>query len=345
LPGWSQFVDLIAAGLSFIANYTGSAGLAIIVFTILLRVVLLPLTVKSIRSASSMQILQPKIKELQKRYGDDKAKLQAEQMKLYQEHGINPLSGCLPMLLQIPIFFGLYFAILDLSNNGVGAWGNGFLWLPSLADADPWHILPIVAAVFQFLQARMTRPAGQGKPADAQQQMMYTATNFMPLMVVVFGWTFASGPVLYWAVSALFGVVQQWFITGWGSMREWFPFLPDLPEHRRLGYEHPSKRASRMAESQNNTGVFGYLNRQFAKQVERVEAGSQAQQKADTRSKSGGQTNSKSPSSTRGNSQLDSQTPSRNGRKSTDDAPSARRPDLAPRKARSSKRKRSIDSE
>ncbi len=269
---WNQFVDLIAAGLNILANYSGSAGISIIIFTILIKTVLLPFTIKSIRSTSSMQAMQPKIKELQKKHAGDKAKIQAEQMKLYQEHGVNPVSGCLPMLIQIPIFFGLYYAIINLSQHGGGLWAQSFLWLPSMAEADPYHILPIVAGIFQFIQVKMTRPAGV-KSSDSTQQMMQTASTFMPLTVIAIGWVFPSGPVLYWAASALYSVVQQWFITGWGSLLEWFPFLPDLPEHKRLGYETPEKRAARIAAAKNKGGVTAFLNRRFANQAGLESAG------------------------------------------------------------------------
>ncbi len=273
MPVWTQFVDLIQWGLGHLANYIGSAGLAVIVFTILFKTILLPLTIKSVRSMSSMQELQPKIKDLQKKYGKDRQKISAETMKLYQEHGVNPASGCLPMILQMPIFFGLYFAIRHLSAHGGGVWSQSFLWLPSLAQADPFHILPLAAGAFQFIQTKMARPANQPKAADPQQQMMNSMMMFMPLMVVVFGWPFASGPVIYWAVSAVYSAVQQWFITGWGSMLDWMPFLPDLPEHRRLGYESPEKRAARKAKaSGQQSGFFGMLNRQIQSQVHKVES-------------------------------------------------------------------------
>lgn len=271
MPVWSQFVSLIEFGLRYLADFFGSAGLSVIIFTVLFKTVLLPLTIKSVRSMSSMQELQPKIKDLQKRYAKDRQKLSAETMKLYQEHGVNPASGCLPMLLQIPIFFGLYFAIRHLSQSGVGVWGQGFLWLPSLAKADPYKILPILAGAFQFVQTKMARPANQPKAVDPQQQMMNTMMMFMPAMVVLFGWSFASGPVIYWAVSAIYSAVQQWFITGWGSMLDWFPFLPDLPEHRRLGYEAPEKRAARREQAGEQKGLFGMLNRQIQGQVQKVE--------------------------------------------------------------------------
>jgi YidC/Oxa1 family membrane protein insertase len=267
IPVWGQFVRLIESGLRYAADLTGSAGIAVIVLTIVFKTVLLPLTVKSLRSMSSMQELQPKIKDLQKKYAKDRQKLSAETMKLYQEHGVNPAAGCLPMVLQVPIFFGLYFAIRALSTHGGGVWTEPFLWLPNLAKPDPYKILPILAGAFQFIQTRMARPANQGKAADPQQQMMNTMMGFMPIMVVVFGWKFASGPVIYWTVSAIYSAVQQWFITGWGSMLNWFPWLPDLPEHRRLGYEDPVKRAKRREQAGEPKGLFGLLNKQIQQQV------------------------------------------------------------------------------
>ncbi|MDI3339607.1 MAG: YidC/Oxa1 family membrane protein insertase [Sphaerobacter sp.] len=265
MPIWNEFVGLIEFGLRYLADHTGSAGLSVIVFTILLKTVLLPLTVKAVRSTSAMQEIQPKLKELQKKYGKDRQRLSQETMKLYQEHGINPAAGCLPLLLQMPIFFGLYFAIRSLSESGTGTWANPFLWLPSLASPDPFHLLPILAGLFQLMQTKMTRPAGQGKITDPQQQMMNTMMMFMPLMVIAFGWNFPSGPVLYWAVSALYSVIQQWFITGWGSLLDWMPFLPDLPEHRRLGYQDPAKRAAAREKAKNSW--FARLNARIQQQM------------------------------------------------------------------------------
>jgi YidC/Oxa1 family membrane protein insertase len=85
----------------------------------------------------------------------------------------------------------------------------------------------------------MSRPANMGPSTDPQQRMMNTMMNFMPLMVVVFGWTFAAGPVIYWVAQSVYSVVQQWLITGFGALKDWFPWLPDLPEHRQLGYRAP----------------------------------------------------------------------------------------------------------
>ncbi len=258
-PFWDSFVNLLEKSLDFLARTFNSAGLAVIVFTIIIKTILLPLTIKSTRSSRAMQDLQPKIKELQKKHGKDRQALSQETMKLYSQYGVNPMAGCLPMLLQMPIFFGLYRAILHLSNGSAGfpvspQWEGGFLWLDSLATADPYHILPIMAGVFQFIQTRMMRPQGQGPISDPQQKMMNQVMMFMPITVVLFGWGFASGPVLYWVTQSVYSVVQQWLITGWGGMRDWFPFLPDLPEHRRLGYRPARDPEEVLAEIEANGG-------------------------------------------------------------------------------------------
>ncbi|MBA2469885.1 MAG: membrane protein insertase YidC [Chloroflexia bacterium] len=284
MPVWDQYVDLMEWSLNSLANIFQNGGLAIIAFTIIIKTILLPLTVKSIRSSKNMQELAPRIKEIQKKYGSDRQKASQETFALYQQHGVNPMSGCLPMLIQIPIFFGLYLGISGLSSSEVGHWTDGFLWLGDLSEADPWKILPILAGLFQFVQSRMMRPANQ-KITDPQQQIMNTMMNFMPLMVVIFGWTFASGPVLYWATQSIYSVIQQWFITGWGSLGEWFPWLPELPDHRRLGYKAPRPIEDVMVVSGQpveQKGFSGWMNKRMQEAQKNAEARQEAlkQQKA-----------------------------------------------------------------
>ncbi|MFN8592186.1 MAG: YidC/Oxa1 family membrane protein insertase [Thermomicrobiales bacterium] len=239
IPIWSQYVNFIVVVLNSLASFFHSGGLAIIAFTIIVKTLMLPLTVQSIRSSKAMQDLQPKIRDLQKKHGNDRQRLSQETMALYQQHRVNPMAGCLPMIVQIPIFLGLSNAIIHLPSTGGSYWSEPFLWIPSLAHPDPWHLLPILAGLFQFAQTQMMRPANQPKSTDPQQAMMNSVMNIMPLSVVLFGWSFAAGPVLYWATQSIYSVIQQWFITGWGSLLKWAPFLPELPEHRRLGYRPP----------------------------------------------------------------------------------------------------------
>jgi YidC/Oxa1 family membrane protein insertase len=268
LGPWHAYVDFIEWCLRQLTDLTGNGGLAIILFTIVLKTILLPLTVKSIRSTAAMQELQPKIKELQKKYAKDRTRLTEETMRLYQEYQINPAAGCLPLLIQIPIFFGLYFAVRDLSRDA-----GSFLWLDSLNEPDPYKILPIMAGIFQFVQTKMMRPANAPKVTDPQQAMMNTMMNFMPIMVVFFGWTFASGAVLYWATQSVYSVVQQWFITGWGSLKNWFPWLSkaELPEHRRLGHRKPVERKEITGPVQQK-GFMGYLQRKAKEAEDRRQA-------------------------------------------------------------------------
>lgn len=286
VPGiiiWDQYLDLVKWLLTQLAEIFNSGGIAIIVFTIFVKTLLLPLTIKSIRSSKAMQELAPKIKEIQKKHGQDRQAASQAQMALYQQYGVNPMAGCLPMLIQMPIFFGVYFGIRDMSNSGIGHWADGFLWLTDLGDPDPLHILPFVAGFFQFVQARMMRPAHQ-KVTDPQQQMMNTMMTFMPLTVIVFGWSFLSGAVLYWAVQALYSVVQQWLITGWGAIGEWFPWLPELPDHRRLGYAAPRNLDDVVVTSGEKPEPKGRFGKWMNAQMEKAqEAQRHAQQgRADT---------------------------------------------------------------
>jgi len=256
IPIWNQYVDFLVNVLNSLATVFSSAGIGIIAFTIIVKTLMLPLTVKALRSSKAMQELQPKIKELQKKHGNDRQRISQETMALYQQYRVNPMAGCLPMLIQIPIFLGLYNAIMRLSTSGAGLWDEPFMWLPSLAHPDPWHLLPIVAGLFQFVQTQMMRPANQPKSTDPQQAMMNSVMNIMPLTVVFFGWSFAAGPVLYWATQSVYSVVQQWFITGWGNFTKWAPFLPELPEHRRLGYRPPRDLDAVVVVSGDGQPVF-----------------------------------------------------------------------------------------
>jgi YidC/Oxa1 family membrane protein insertase len=125
-----------------------------------------------------------------------------------------------------------------------------------------------VAGLFQFVQTQMMRPANQPKSTDPQQAMMNSVMNIMPLTVVFFGWSFAAGPVLYWATQSVYSVVQQWFITGWGNFIKWAPFLPELPEHRRLGYRPPRDLDAVVVVSGDGQPVFapgpmGWLQRKM----------------------------------------------------------------------------------
>lgn len=307
---WEGFVKVLELVLRFFYNPASvgvpfespvqNAGLAIIFFTIAFKLVLLPLTASQLRSSREMARLQPKVRELQKKYAKDREKLNQEMMALYKEHGVNPMAGCLPSLLQLPIFFGVYWAILNvtralsvpgllgglaglngLAHLGLGtvpspeiiqsvlrpdSWANeAFLWLNSMGKPDPLHILPILAGVLQLAQQKMMTQ----RNADPQQSAMNNAMMFMPLLIVFIGWSFPAGPVLYWVTQSLVSIVQQYFTSGWGSLKDWLPFLPE----RRPAPAKPKKAAAPSAgeEDARPRGLFwramdrlGNLSRQAA---------------------------------------------------------------------------------
>lgn len=177
-------------------------GLAIIALTVLVKAVFYPLTQKAFVSGKKMQALQPKLKELQEKYKDNKELQSTETMKLFSENGVNPMGGCLPSLIQMPVWFALYTVML----NSVELYDSSFLYLQDLTAADPYGALPIIYAVLIFWQQRLT-PMGSLDPA--QQRVM----KLLPLVFAVWMFVFPSGLVLYFSVNILLTVFQQWLIN------------------------------------------------------------------------------------------------------------------------------------
>ena len=178
-------------------------GLVLILFGVLVRVVLWPLNQKAMRSAMEMQALQPRIQELQSRYKNDPQQLNQAMFALYKEHGVNPLGGCWPMLLPMPILFALFFVL----QSTIEIRGVAFLWFPDLSRADPLFIIPLVSGLSMFLLSRIGQ---RGLPPNPQTQMML---YMMPVMFTVVGFSFPSGLNLYYAASNLASIPQQWFLS------------------------------------------------------------------------------------------------------------------------------------
>lgn len=213
-------------------------GIAIVLFTILIRGLMMPLTVKQSKQMKGMSALQPKIKAIQQRYEGNKQKQSQETMKLYKDNGVSPL-GCLgPMFIQMPIWIGLYQAILqtvpttpeNLVSLGSHLYGwlplvnevipldSSFLWL-NLADPDPLPILPILVGASMWVMQKMTAmPAVDEKQASTNRMMLW----MMPLMFGFFSMQFPSGLALYWVVSNIVGVFIQGLITGWDPLIKLF---------------------------------------------------------------------------------------------------------------------------
>jgi len=259
LPLIGPAITGVADFIRFLRDHTGgNLGVTIILFTILIKLLLAPLTFKSIKSSKAMQDVAPIIKDLQKKYKDDKAAFAQEQMRVYQEYGINPLAGCLPVLIQLPIFLVVYQAMRLVSQDQAG--GHAFLWVADLTKnigavaanghkVDPFRILVFLAFIFQVIQTRMSLPnAAKRAQQDQQTKLQSTLISASTALVLVFGWSFLSAMVLYWAVQAIFSAVQQYFITGWGSLSDIFPFLPVKEEKARVLKPVTNKKPSRLQQ-------------------------------------------------------------------------------------------------
>jgi YidC/Oxa1 family membrane protein insertase len=191
-----------------------SWGLTIIVFTMLVKLVFWPLTMQQLRASKAMQSLQPQLADLKKLHGKDKEKLMQEQMRLYKENRVNPMAGCLPMLIQLPIWIGLYQALFTLASKPDFA--SPFLWISNLALPEPnipvgIPILAVLTALSQFVVQRMM----QVNTTDPQQKSMNQAMQFMPIMYLFISAHMPAGLVLYWVASNTFTMIQQSFYTGW----------------------------------------------------------------------------------------------------------------------------------
>ena len=188
--------------LKFLYGYVHNYGIAIIILTILIKVIFWPLGNKSYKSMKEMQKLQPKMAALREKYKDDKTKLSQESMALYKAHKVNPLGGCLPMVVQIPVFFGLYKALLyaiELRHSPL------FWWIQDLSEKDPYYITPIVMGATMFIQQKMT-PTG----ADPMQAKIML---FMPIIFTFMFLNFPSGLVIYWLFNNVISIGQQIYIN------------------------------------------------------------------------------------------------------------------------------------
>jgi len=195
--------------LRFFATFTsGNYGLAIILLTVAINLALYPLTLQSIVQMSALQRIQPKLKELQEKHKDKPDELQKKMMELYKNEKVNPFGGCLPLLLKIPFFLALFFALQSPEFKTlltVAGANVGFLWMPSLAAPDPSIIMVCLIGITTYF-SQVTMPAAQ----NSQTQMMTWA---MPIFVAFISFSFPSGVQLYWVVSSAVAIAQQVYIT------------------------------------------------------------------------------------------------------------------------------------
>lgn len=205
---WSKYIVYPLSWLitSVATMFGNSYGLGIVVVTILIRLAILPLMIKQTQSSKAMQVLQPEMQKLREKYSSKDAKtqqqLQQETMQLFQKHNVNPLAGCFPLLIQMPILIGFYQAIIRTEEIAT----HTFLWF-DLGAPDPFYILPVVAGITTFLQQKLMMAGTEG--ANPQMQMML---YIMPVMILIFAINFPAALALYWVVGNIFMIVQTFFI-------------------------------------------------------------------------------------------------------------------------------------
>lgn len=179
-----------------------SYGYPIILLTILIKLVTYPLTVKQVKSMKAMQEIQPKMKKIQEKYKNNPQMLQQKTGELFRNAGVNPLAGCLPLLVQMPILMGMYYALFNFTFPSAAA--AAFFWLPNMSEPDPFYILPVLSAATTYLQQKMT-----STEMNAQMKIMMT---IMPLFIGWISLKFPSGLVLYWVTMNVVQIIQQWWM-------------------------------------------------------------------------------------------------------------------------------------
>ncbi|TKX31176.1 membrane protein insertase YidC [Campylobacter aviculae] len=202
--GWFTFIAKpMFVFLDFLHNHIGNWGWSIVIMVLIIRIILFPLTYKSMISMNKLKDLAPKMKELRERYKGDPQKMNIHMMELYKKHGANPMSGCLPILLQIPIFFAIYRVLLNAIELKAAHW---IFWIHDLSIMDPYFVLPILMGATMFIQQLIT-------PMAIQDPMQAKIMKFLPVIFTFFFITFPAGLTLYWFVNNLCSLVQQWIIN------------------------------------------------------------------------------------------------------------------------------------
>ncbi|MDV8157436.1 membrane protein insertase YidC [Acinetobacter bereziniae] len=201
--GWLwPIAKLLFAGLQFFHNLVGNWGWSIILLTVLVKLILWPLSSKSYRSMAKMRVIAPEMQRMKEEFGEDRMRFSQEMMALYKREQVNPLAGCLPLLLQMPIFLALYWVLMESVELRHAPW---MLWIQDLSAMDPWFILPLIMGVTMFVQQSLNP-----QPTDPMQAKVF---KIMPIMFTVFMLFFPAGLVLYWIVNNSITILQQWFIN------------------------------------------------------------------------------------------------------------------------------------
>jgi YidC/Oxa1 family membrane protein insertase len=207
-PGLRTLIRLFAVPVRWLLVWMHehlllSYGVVLIVFGLLVRVLLWPLNQKAMRANMKMQEVQPLMKDIQERHKEDPQRMQQEMFKLYKEHGVNPLGGCWPMLLPMPILFALFFVF----QNAIELRGTSFLWIPDLSRPDPLYIIPLVMGISMFVLTKVGQVGMEPNP------QMKTMLYVMPVMMTGMFLFFPSGLNLYYTVSNIASIPQQWMLA------------------------------------------------------------------------------------------------------------------------------------
>jgi YidC/Oxa1 family membrane protein insertase len=262
---WNAVLVYPLINLLVLADYfIHDFGLAVVIVTVAIRLALFPVFRAQVRSSRAMQELAPALNDIKKKHGNDRAKLQQEQMKLYKERGINPVGGCLPMLVFFPVLFAMYAAFQQVGGlSGVHALTAEQLrdtvlwpffrfivadlppektidltahWLPWVTNlALPDHLffsfigpLPIISALLQLVASIQALPRNPPQTDDPTQRTMQSMTYYLPLITVVFFKDLAAGVFIYYITTTIFQIIQQYFVMGWGQLPKWIPPLDNI---------------------------------------------------------------------------------------------------------------------
>ncbi len=231
-------------------NVPSALGFSFILLTVIIRIILLPLTSSQIRASKKMQDLTPHLSGIREKHKEDKKRQQEETLKLYKEHGVNPATGCLPVILQIPIIWSLYHVlttVVNVTSNGklmemnkllyfdglrlTTLWDTVFFGIPLSASPSkelstmPWLIaVPVLTGVFQFILSKMMMPENPIKTTkqdDFQTTFAKQSLFIFPVMIGFFSYTLPFGLSLYWNAFTIFGIIQQYFLVGPGGLKPW----------------------------------------------------------------------------------------------------------------------------
>ncbi len=202
--GWFTFIAKpVFTLLNYIHSLLGNWGWSIVLMTLLIRVVLFPLTYKGMVSMNKLKELSPKIKEIQLKYKGEHQKINAHTMELYKKHGANPMGGCLPILLQIPVFFAIYRVLQNAVELKDAPW---ILWIQDLSVMDPYYVLPVAMGITMFVHQKLT-------PTNFTDPMQEKIMKFLPLIFTFFFVTFPAGLTLYWFINNIFSILQQMYVN------------------------------------------------------------------------------------------------------------------------------------